>query len=233
MTFSALRARFERWAQECFSPEQVQRGDYDEAGYPGWSSFEELFARHVAAGSLRALPQSERRDLLFLIARSWDVGRVIAWLSRGAQLSNVAPLSEHDALLLAEAALGFEGAELDAARQQLAAVLGRIQVARALALDVLLRLYERDDEYTKRLALLSLGSLEHPQIRVLVRRSWALADEHQRIACLEVLASKVRDDVLLAELLHDARDLPGASLAARRLALLAELDARRAHPPRE
>lgn len=233
MTFCELRARFERWAQACFSPEQVQRGEYDEAGYPDWDSFEETFVQHVESGSLRALPQGELRDLLFLIARSMDLGRVLAWISSGAQFSNLAQLSEQDTLFLAEASLGFEGAELDGARQQLAVVLGRAQLAREQALDLLARLYESDDEYTKRMALLSLGSLEYPQIRALIRRSWSLADEYQRLACLEVLVHRVRDEALLDELLHHAADLPGPHLAAQRLTLLAAREARRTAPPRE
>ncbi len=233
MNFVELRADFERWAHACVSAEQVQRGEYDEAGYPEWTSFEERFVQHVADGTIHALQQDELRDLLFLIARSWDLGRVLAWLSSGAQFSNVAPLSEHDTLFLAEASLGFEGAEFDAARQQLAVVLGRAQGARERALDVLTRLYERDDEYTKRMALLSLGTLDSPQILALVPRSWDIADEYQRIACLEVLARGGHDDALLEELLHRAADLPGAHLAAHRRKLLAKRDARRANPRKE
>ncbi len=226
MTFAELRTHFERWARETFSVERVRSGEYDEAGYPGWPSVEDPFARHVATGSLTALADADLRGLLFLIARSWDLGRIIAWLSDGTRFSNVAELSEHDTLFLAEASLAFTGSELDGARQQLATVLGRVQVARDRATSVLERLYESNDEYTSRMALLSLASLGYPHIVLLLRRSWDAGGEHQRIACLEVVARRIHDDSLLAELLRLAEDLPGVHLAERRRALLAELQTR-------
>lgn len=225
MTFAELRADFERWARDNFSVAQVQGGDYDEAGYPGWQPVEDLFARHVATGSARILSEEDLRGLLFLIARAWDVGRIIAWLSTSARFSNIADLSEHDTLFLAEASLRFTGSEYDGARQQLAKVLDRVQTGRDAAISVLERLYESDDEYTKRMALLSLGSLDYPHIVVLLRRSWEMPDEYQRMACLGVLASRVHDDSLLDEFLHAAAGLPGPHLAKMRCDLLAERQA--------
>lgn len=225
MTFAELRADFERWAGANFSPAQVRSGEYDEAGYPEWQPIEDLFVRHVDDGSLSALGEEDLRDLLFLIARAWDAGRIIAWLSSGTRFSNIAELSEHDTLFLAEASLGLAGSEYDGARQQLAKVLGRAKVARAAATALLEKLYESSDEYTKRMALMSLAALDYPNIVVLLRRSWEIPDEYQRMACLEV-ARGIRDDSLLGELLHLAADLPGVHLADMRRELLMELHAR-------
>ena len=103
-----------------------------------------------------------------------------------------------------------------------ARVPDRVEVERDAAIAVLERFYESSDEHTKRMALLSLGALDYPQIAVLLRRSWEIPDEHHRMACLAVLARRTGHASLLNEFLELAAELPGTHLASMRRELLAQ-----------
>lgn len=175
------------WAISTFGAAQVQQFSFDEAGYPAWHEVERDFATLAQASSFTHLDPSNLNALLYLIARSWDSGRMIAWLSNGPQLSNLAKLAEDDALLLGEAAASLNSAEYEDATYQFAKILPRITALRPRAIALGLRMFASGGTYTKRVALKSLGEMGHANITSLVERLWQVPDEHARITCLEVL----------------------------------------------
>lgn len=213
VTYTQHRDHYRAWAAATFTPEQIRRREYDEAGYPQWACVEDAFAEDARNQAIRRLPNHEATALLFLIARAWDIGRIIAWLSDGPRLSNIAPLSDDDVLFLAEASLQDSAPELDDARYQLATILPRAGSRRADVERLLLRFYECDHEHTKRRALLALSQVAYANIVALAKRSWQIDDEHHRMAALEVLA-RAGDTDALDVCLAEARGLPGEHLAA-------------------
>lgn len=226
VAFRDQQAQYLEWARATFSEEQVRALDFDEAGYPRWASVEAEFAAAAHARRLQQLEPDDLRALLYLIARSWDVGRILAWLSTRGPLSAIAELSDEDALFLAEASLRLDGPELDDAHYQLAVLMPRIASDPGRVQALLLSFYERPHEYTKRCALLALARIGYPHLGELARRSWQIVDEHHRIAVLEVLAKQpepsAADAALLDELLEEARHLPGEYLATARAAIEAQ-----------
>ncbi|NGX09291.1 hypothetical protein UI24_19780 [Mycobacteroides franklinii] len=197
-------ARFRNWLKEYPG---------NEIGYPEWKHVEDHFSELLTIGGLRRLDHDELTALLYLIARSWDMGRMIAWLSNTPTLSNLGDLEREDFLILARLAATIEGTEYDDARYQFAASFRKLGPLDAETEPVLLSFYDSTDEYTKRQALISLAHGRYADIRDLIDLSWRSVDEeHHRIGCLECLSEYVGDEALLREYLDKARDLPGRYL---------------------
>lgn len=197
-------ARFKHWLQEYPG---------NEIGYPHWKHVEAHFCDLLATGGIGRLNQDELTALLYLIARGWDIGRMIAWLSNTPTLSNLGDLEREDFLILARLAATIEGTEYDDARYQFAASIRKLGPLNADTESVLLAFYDSTDEYTKRLALISLAQGGYPGIRALIEKSWrTIEEEHHKIGCLECLSEYVGDETLLREYLDKARDLPGRYL---------------------
>lgn len=216
MTFVALRNKYEAWAHAEFGAESVEKLDFNELLFPAFADVERAFADAVAANKIHALDENELQALLYLVARSWDAGRMIAWLSKGPQLSNVANLSGADSLVLAEAALRATGAVYNDARTQLATILPRVSLTDPKVWALLERFFECNDMYTKRIALTSLATLKHPKTREYLHRLWTDGDEWARITCLAVIEEHIEDDGLLDNYLALANVLPGDHLAHNR-----------------
>ena len=85
-------ARFRNWLKE---------HPGNEIGYPEWKHVEDHFSELLTIGGLRRLDHGELTALLYLIARSWDMGRMIAWLSSTPTLSNLGDLERVTALATA------------------------------------------------------------------------------------------------------------------------------------
>ncbi|TEA08158.1 hypothetical protein [Mycobacteroides salmoniphilum] len=197
-------ARFRDWLEEYPG---------NEIGYPEWKHVEDHFSELLTTGGIRRLDQDELTALLYLIARSWDMSRMIAWLSNTPTLSNLGDLEQEDFLLLARQASTIQGSEYDDARYQFAASIRKLGPLNTETESVLLAFYDSTDEYTKRNALLSLAHGRYAGIRDLIDMSWtSVEEEHHQIGCLQCLSEYVGDETLLREYLDKARDLPGRYL---------------------
>ncbi len=197
-------ARFRDWLQEYPG---------NEIGYPEWKHIEDRFSELLANGGIRRLNQDELTALLYLIARSWDMSRMIAWLSNTPTLSNLGELEQEDFLILARLASTVQGTEYDDARYQFASSIRKLGALNAETESLLLAFYDSTDEYTKRLALISLAQGGYPDIRTLIEKSWtSIEEEHHKIGCLQCLSEYVGEETLLREYLDKARDLPGRYL---------------------
>jgi len=209
-----LVVKFRNWLAENYSAEEIDQLNIDDAGYPYWDEVGDYAIALLAADGVATLSDAEQTDLLYLIARNWDLGWFIAWLSSGDQLSNVGVLKQADFLRLAAKVTTLTHAEFNDAKFQFAVSCKKFSVLTPELERVLLALYHDAHQYTKTCALASLGKLHHPAIRELVRQCWeVVCDEHAQIACLVVLDKYVKDDALMASYLALASVLPGDKLA--------------------
>jgi hypothetical protein len=222
-----LVAKFRNWLAENYSTEEIDQLNIDDAGYPYWDEVGEYAAALLAADGVATLSDAEQTDLLYLIARNWDLGWLIAWLSPGEQLSNVGVLKQADFLRLAAKVTTLTHAEFNDAKFQFAVSCKKFPTLTPELERVLLALYHGAHQYTKTCALASLAKLHYPAIRELVWQCWEqVPDEHAQIACLVVLDKDVKDDALMASYLALASVLPGDNLAELVAELKQELDSR-------
>lgn len=230
MSFASLKEKYIAWARAEVGAEKTASLDFDECGYPnsGWSEIEAEFKDHISAQSFSKLGAADLDGLLYLIARSWDLGRMIAWHGQLGILSNLGPLSKTDALVLAEAAEKAKGREYDDAKYQFAAILPNVSISDPRVHDVLLRFFESGDMYVRRTALTSLAKIAHPRTRELIEILWNTGDEFARITCLSVIEHELGDDTLLDKYIALAESLPGNELAQN---LAEAIERRSVRPP--
>lgn len=201
---------FKKWLSAKYSPQEIHDLRTDDTGYPGWKSIETYFSALLAAKEINQLDDEDLANLLYLIARHWDMGRMIAWLSNAPAFSNLGDLSADDFLILAKAVSKLDRPEYDDAKSQFAACIEKKTDALTPEIEcILLDLYH-SNEYTKRLSLMALAKLGYPAIRVLIKQSWETVDEEfHKIGCLEAIHKYIKDPALLKEYLALAATEPG------------------------
>jgi hypothetical protein len=193
-------AAYRSWLATRWTPAEIAECAFDDAGYPHWRAIEAYFQAILRTDALTTLSHEDQADLIYLIARNWDIGSMTAWLSNQPNLSNLGQLKKGDLLKLARTALRLPGREYWDARSQFAKLLGKLTLTPEVE-ELLLGFYEAPEEYTKRIALLSLGKLGYPNIRALLERSWEIEEEHHRIGCLALIHDHIRDEALLRKYL--------------------------------
>jgi len=206
---------FENWVRSNYTPIEIQNHTVDEASYPKWHEVESLFVYLIVHSEIKNLDVNDQRNLFYLISRSMDFGRMIAYISDGPQLSNLADLSRDDFLLLAAALSKIEGAEFAYAKAQFAWVFPKLG---KLTDDIqyILRLFYNDPhEYCKRQSLIALGKLEYARMKELIELSWNANDEeHHKMACIAILHENIKDLDLLKKYLERAKKEKGVYLAS-------------------
>lgn len=186
--------QFETWRKENHSPEQYAKGYTDDPSYPLWdaiaSDLEALFKR----GALEDLSIEEKEGIIYLIARNWDIGNILNWLT----ISDVEPISylacsESDFLHLCSFAL--KSKEEDAKCQFVKVLPFLKSIPKTEITPLLLDFYHNGGTYTKRMSLFALQAVKYPELEALVKASWASqTDEFYKIACLNILhALKSKD----------------------------------------
>ncbi|MGN7722382.1 hypothetical protein [Chitinophaga sp. 22620] len=205
---------FKEWLSANYSPQEIHDLQINDASYPEWKPIEDYFSALLAARQIDQLDDEDLENLLYLIARHWDIGRMIAWLSRAPALSNLGDLSPGDFMILAKAVTKLNGPEYNDAKSQFAACFEKkFDALTPETEDILLNLYHSGDEYTKRLSLLALAKLGYPAIRALLEQSWKTVDEqYHKIGCLQAIDEYVKDPVLLNQYLALAATEPGDEL---------------------
>ncbi|MFD1875030.1 hypothetical protein [Hymenobacter bucti] len=184
-----LVAQFRQWLTANYTAEEIDQLNVDDAGYPHWKEVAAYVTALLAADGVAALTDDEQTDLLYLVARNWDLGWLIAWLSPGEQLSNLGVLKQADFLRLAAKAATLTPREFADAKYQFAVACRKFAALTPELERVLLALYREADDYTKTCALASLAKLRYPAIKDLAQQCWGqVSDEHAQLACLLVLA---------------------------------------------
>ena len=158
---STLVAEYKEWLAATYSPRDIEALFVDEAGYPAWGKIETYFAHLLAEGQLASLSYDDQVNLLYLIARNWDIGSLIGWLSAtpGNPLSNRGHLAPADFLRLATTVATLTHPAFTDAKYQFAAAGRNFSVLTEGLETVLLAFCQDPDAYTRTQAQLSLRAL--------------------------------------------------------------------------
>jgi hypothetical protein len=205
--------QFKNWLNENNTPEEIAEDRVDSPSYPEWREIESFFTDLLATGAISNLDKEDQLNLLYLIARNWDIGSMIAWLSQRPVLSNLGDLSRGDFISLALVLVDQKDRAFDDAKSQFAASFSKWGVLDDEVEQILLRFHQEADTYTQRVALQSLAKLKYPAIRSLVEQSWQVDDEHYKITCLHIIDEYMGDKELLRQYLQKAMQSPGNYLA--------------------
>lgn len=209
-TPSELAAKFRQWLASEYTPEEITALVIDDAGYPGWREVDNAFGTLLTGNRLPSLPRTEQVALLYLIARNWDIGTMIAWLSPGPALSNDGPLLPEDFLRLGQVLVSLSMPEFRDAKVQFAAACKKLGPLSPDTRQLLQALFADPDETVKTYALTSLAFLGAPDLRQFVEQAWAsVTDEHSLMACLQVAVDHLPDRNLVRRYVDQAAQVPG------------------------
>lgn len=196
---------FRKWLSDNFSDEEIKDDRVNSTNYENWKQIEDYFAILLKEDKLKSLDEEDRENLLYLIGRNWDIGRMLAWLSPNAPLSYCGELKQSDFITLTKTVKNLHEPEFQDAKSQIIVSFQKFPQLTDEIKNILLDMYESGDEYTKRTSMQTLGKLGYSDIRALVERSWReQEDEHHRIMCLQVIKDFVRDVELLNKYLQIA-----------------------------
>jgi hypothetical protein len=210
---SELATKFRQWLATLYTPAEIAALLTDDAGYPGWQEVDAAFGELLTNNRLPSLSRDEEVALLYLIARNWDLGTMIAWLSSGPALSNDGPLRPADFFRLGQLLVSLSAPEFRDAKLQFAAACKKLGTLTPAARQLLEALFAEPDEGVKTYALTSLAALGAPDLRWFVEQTWtSVTDEHSVLACLHVAVDYLRDRNLVLCYLERASQVPGRYL---------------------
>jgi len=210
---SELATKFRQWLATLYTPEEIAALLTDDAGYPGWQEIDAAFDALLTTNRLPSLSHDEAVALLYLIARNWDLGTMIAWLSPGLALSNDGPLRPTDFFRLGHLLVSLAAPEFRDAKLQFAAASKKLGTLTPDARQLLEALFAESDEGVKIYALTSLATLGAPDLHWFVEQTWSsVTDEHSLLACLQVAVDYLRDRDLVLRYLERASQVPGRYL---------------------
>lgn len=206
---------FRKWWQENYTPEEIHDQRTDDQGYPGWDEIEDFFEELLSKDLIRSLDKEDQTNLLWLIARNWDIGRMIGWLYEANPLSNLGDLKEEDFIMLAATLIEIENPEFDDAKSQFASSFKKIKQLTPAIETILLKYFNDKREYTKRTSLYSLAKLGYPGLLDLIESSWdEVDDEFYKRGCLQVLDTYVKDNGAMKKYLSLSESVEGDYLKA-------------------
>ncbi|HEX8637553.1 MAG TPA: HEAT repeat domain-containing protein [Pyrinomonadaceae bacterium] len=175
--FSNLKEQinqFRRWANTY--PIEQRSGEW-ECSYNGWNLLYDSFTKFLQACPVEKWNQEIIQDVLYIIARDNETEIMISDLA----------LDTNRLLFIANAAIS--SSERDA-KWQIAAKLGKLSSNLQDAESLLLKFVEDDEEYVRRIAFMSLGSIGSAHVEQLAEQIWNREEEwqeYQRMAVLDAL----------------------------------------------
>lgn len=198
-----LVSKFKKWISDNYDDEAIKNQLIDDPGYPNWEEIEHYFREILKNNRLKDLDKEDRINLLYLIARNWDLGSMIGWFSAAKPLSHCGDLSDEEFIDLAKIVAGLNLPEFNDAKSQFASSMKKLGKLTPEIEEILLQIYENGDEYSKRHALISLAKLGYKKTKDLVKKSWENEDEeHHKMACLEIIKEDLKDLEMLQEYLE-------------------------------
>lgn len=175
--------KFKTWISQNFSLKQINEGTIDDAGYPEWNEVENLLQRIFEEIDFKSLNDLHLCDIIYIIARNWDVGTVLSWLTEDSKFSQIG-MKEEQFLIIAE--YGANSPEWDA-RFQIAGLLYRVSSTKKVkAIELSLKYYEDKVEFVRRRFLSSLFKLGYSKMHDLLEKSWLNNEEYERMFCLDL-----------------------------------------------
>lgn len=161
LLLSKLVTQYKEWLAVTYSLQDIETFAIDDAGYPAWSEIERSVAQLLAAQQLALLSHDDQVNLLYLVARNWDIGSLIGWLSPtpGSPLSNVGDLMPADFLRLATTVATLTHPAFTDAKYQFAAACRKFSSLTEELETVLQAFCQDPDAYTRSQAQQSLRAL--------------------------------------------------------------------------
>ena len=111
---------FKNWWNENYTLSEIKELGTDDPGYPDWGIIEDYFEELLKNNLIKELDKEDQINLLWLIARNWDIGRMIGWLSEKKPLSNLGDLTEENFIMLSKTLIKLDNTEFDDAKSQFA-----------------------------------------------------------------------------------------------------------------
>ncbi len=162
-------------------------GEHD-ISYEDWDNIEATLKIAFEEMDLHSLSESCLDNILFLISRSDEGGRIIAWLYPSSpRLSNIADITTSNFICLCNHALKSKGDYCD---YQLASCFRKFNSLTADHEKILIGFFNKSYIYTKRVALIGLAEHKAPNLEQYITQLWDLRnqDEWAGLTCLEALA---------------------------------------------
>lgn len=204
---------FKKWWSENYTIEEIKELRTDDPGYPDWDEIENYFEELLKNNLIKGLDEEDQINLLWLIARNWDIGRMIGWLYENNPLSNLGNLSERDFIMLAKTLVKLDNPEFNDVKSQFASSFKKLKKLTPEIEKILLDYFNDINEYTKRNSLYSLGKLGYPNLMNLIENSWELIDEeYYKIGCLKMIDTYVNNKEIMNKYLNFAEKIEGEYL---------------------
>jgi hypothetical protein len=204
---------FRKWLSENYSQQNIEELLFDDAGYPDWYEIEDFYSELLEKDLIKNLDKEDEENLLYLISRNWDCGRMIAWLSTSTQLSNIGHLKENDFINLSKTLSKISKVEFDDAKSQFVSSFKKISFLTKEIEEILLVFYNEKDEYIKRLSLITLGILGYSDIKKIIKISWeTIDDQYHKMGCLYVIHEVLDNEELLIHYLSLSKNEQGENL---------------------
>ncbi|MEA9412670.1 hypothetical protein [Flavobacterium sp. PL02] len=204
---------FRKWLSENYSQQNIDELLFDDAGYPDWYEIEDFYSELLEKDLIKNLDKEDEENLLYLISRNWDCGRMIAWLSTSTQLSNIGHLKENDFINLSKTLSKISKVEFDDAKSQFVSSFKKISFLTKEIEEILLVFYNEKDEYIKRLSLITLGILGYSDIKKIIKISWeTIDDQYHKMGCLYVIHEVLDNEELLIHYLSLSKNEQGENL---------------------
>lgn len=208
-----LVSNFRKWLSENYSQQNIEELLFDDAGYPDWYEIEDFYSELLEKELIKNLDKEDEENLLYLISRNWDRGRMIAWLSTSTQLSNIGHLKENDFINLSKTLSKISKVEFDDAKSQFVSSFKKISFLTKEIEEILLVFYNEKDEYIKRLSLITLGILGYSDIKKIIKISWeTIDDQYHKMGCLYVIHEVLDNEELLTHYLSLSKNEQGENL---------------------
>jgi hypothetical protein len=204
---------FKNWWTDNYSQHEIDELRTDDPGYPEWNDIENYFEYLLKNDLIKTLDKEDQINLLWLIARNWDIGRMIGWLYERNPLSNLGVLDEVDFLSLAKTLIKQSNPQFNDAKSQFASSFKKLKVLKPEIEELLLDYFNDKDEYTKRISLYSLAKLGYSDLMNLIENSWnEIDEEHYKIGCLQLIDTYIKDKNIMRKYLTSAETIEGEYL---------------------
>lgn len=204
---------FKNWWTDNYSQQEIDELRTADIGYPEWGYIETYYEYLLKNDLIKTLDEEDQINLLWLIARNWDNGRMIGWLHRNDQLSNLGVLTEEDFMLLAKILIKQNNPEFNDAKLQFASSLIKFKILTLEIESLLLEYFKDKDESIKRFSLYTLAALGYNDLINLIEKSWNEIDgEYYKIGCLIIIDTFIKDKVLMKKYLNLAETIEGKYL---------------------
>lgn len=200
------RKELDRWLDQEYGVQADRRhnGEVD-CSYDRWEAVGAIVGRVFDHEAISRVSEETVTSILFFISRTEEIGSIIAWLRRDGPLSNVGDLRVSDFFFLCEASLARPE---DFSDYELVTSFHKFPESDDDQTQLALRFFDRNDVYTKRMAIDVLASKHFADVPALAEELWSFDDcEFTKLRCLFALKKMENGSQLLSQYLASFRKL--------------------------